>query len=196
MQITNAATMHSAGLAWQAPNARFPELSSLSHEMTMAAIAIIIAIEQWGIIDPRMDIFKTAINVVLHDLRTSFFKNGVPLFVRTMPVDNQATGQIFPWTIPPQPIIEEISTVSQKIADHAMDLGSLIDDFQREMQNLLLGDLFDHRVPPRVPLDPSKTVVRLAAHEELKRFFESETDWGREKATIEAAVRASFDTKP
>ena len=65
------------------------------------------------------------------------------------------------------------------------------------MQNLLLGDLFEHRVNARVPADPKYIVVTLDRHEELTRYFNDQTRAGREtkrhedRARAEAAARSS-----
>ncbi len=62
--------------------------------------------------------------------------------------------------------------------------GSYVMDFQTEMQNLLLGELFQHKARIRVPLDPSKLVLRLDDYGRLMDHFDKESAWGKYRAKL------------
>ncbi len=49
-----------------------------------------------------------------------------------------------------------------------VDVVAYTEDFLTEMQNALLGDLFETQLPPRQPLDPNRRVVTLECAEELE----------------------------
>ncbi len=76
-----------------------------------------------------------------------------------------------------------------------MNLGCYIHDFQVEMQNLLLGELFKQKLPPREPIDPNLVVVQFERYKELAEYFERETAWGRGKARIEGEVRGEVRSR-
>ena len=63
------------------------------------------------------------------------------------------------------------------------------------MQNILLSELFQRVLPAREPLDPNLKVVKLDKYAELDKFFNEQTEWGRNKARIQEEVRASFGQK-
>ena len=93
MAIGAARASQQAGLPFALPRARFPELLDMEQAAALSAIKIITTIEQWRIIDPRMDVFVTAINVALYDSRQAFGFHFVPLAMRTMPILHPETGQ-------------------------------------------------------------------------------------------------------
>ncbi len=192
MSIGAARANQQAGLPFALPRARFPELLDMEQAATLSAIKIITAVEQWRIIDPRMDVFVTAINVALYDHRQAFNFQFVPLATRTMPILHLETGQVLPWTPPADQVIAELQRHADAVIEAIDRIGSYVDDFQREMQNLLLGQLFANRVGLRQPIDPRQFTTSLQRRDELLRHFEPETAWGRNKAQIEADVRASL----
>jgi hypothetical protein len=60
------------------------------------------------------------------------------------------------------------------------------------MQNLLLQELFEHRVPPRQPIDPKYVVVTLDRATTLERVF-ANSPWGLEKARHDKANREKLE---
>jgi len=46
-------------------------------------------------------------------------------------------------------------TISNPLLGALNKHGSYVYDFQMEMQNHLLGELFDNKIPPRKPIDPN-----------------------------------------
>lgn len=139
------------------------ELLKLKREMGDSAIDLIGFIERWAIIDLRMNIFKVALNAALADVSTTF----APYFdaaIRTMQFGSD-------WTPPDESVTDALELLADSAADALLTLGSYLYDFQAEMQNLLLGELFSHTVPPRLPLDTRHIVVTLDRHDELTALF-------------------------
>jgi hypothetical protein len=84
---------------------------------------------------------------------------------------------------------EHLHNLEDATLEATMRLGNYIVDFQTETQNLLLGELFENKVPPRKPIDPSMFALELDRSAELIEHFEKNTDWGRRKAQSDKEVR-------
>jgi hypothetical protein len=184
--------MTRGGLAWPVPKARIAVLNEKKYALSRKTTAIISFTERWQIIDPRMEIVRIATNAATHDIDMAF-----PPYLdtasRIMPQEipgHPKQGTLFPWHPPDDQTAQQLETVGKDFLDALMNLGSYIYDFQVEMQNLLLGELFKHKVPPRKPIDPDAIVVELERHKELAEYFDKKTAWGRYKAHIESEVRS------
>lgn len=169
------------------PALRVPAMIKLNDDAGTAATDMIRLIEQWQIVDERLDVFQIAINVAQHDRREAWW----PLFdasLRVLPHQNPQTGELLPWALPSVVEIAEFQAATSKMIDAGSALGAYVHDFQAEMQNLLLGSLFSHRLPPRKPLDPRYRVVTLDRRVELLKHFDEETAFGRTKAETDRRV--------
>ncbi|TIP26251.1 MAG: hypothetical protein E5X67_21050 [Mesorhizobium sp.] len=180
-------SMTKVGQNWNRPKARAEGLMAAKDEFDKMAIKLMYFTEQWGIIDPRTSIFRTAVSVTLHDLELAF----QPYFSKVLPwmprgADNEVPG--FLWHSPDDRTIAEIADSSVPVIDDVMNLESYVIDMQTEMQNLLLGDLFKHRLPARAPLDPTRKVLRLENYDKLNDHFNNATAWGQKKKETEAIV--------
>lgn len=82
------------------PRARARDLIDIQTAHSDGAIALISFIERWWIIDPRISVFRTAINVAMHDVRDAFAKY-FNVASRWMPQEEPgAQGVLFPWHAP------------------------------------------------------------------------------------------------
>jgi len=153
--------------------------------MSDASIALIRVIERWEIIDPRMKVFQTAINVAMHDVSDAFHHNYFPRVMTLLPID-LPQGGIIPWQPPAQPELDRLEELETALSNACGTFGCYADDFLREMQRALLGDLFESEPETRKPLDPTCKVIRLEDYEALQQYFNTETAWGRVKARAEA----------
>jgi len=70
-------------------------------------IEFILFVEQWGIIDRRLEVFKIAFNVALFDV-DQVWSIYSPLAMRTMPAQHPQTGQVMPWDVPPPDALETV----------------------------------------------------------------------------------------
>ena len=190
--------MTQSGLPWQIPKARIAVLIEKNYAYSRKSVEIIGFTERWQIIDPRIEIVRTATNVAMHDIDTAYqayFNFAVRIMPQEIPGHAQQ-GTLFPWRQPDEQTAQEFERLGQTLLDALMTLGCYIYDFQVEMQNLLLSELFERKLPPRKPIDPNMIVVEFERHKELAEYFDRETAWGREKARIEAEVRGGSAQQP
>ena len=184
-----------AGMSFPIPPTRFPKLLASYASFSAETLRFIFLVENRLIIDPRLIVFRTAFNTVLHDTRDLMYSK-FPLHVMpTLPTDG-ANGSLLPYNAP---TVEDAATVTgfaEQFIDSLTDGIMYTEDFIVEMQNLLLGDLFGTRLSRRQPVDPSKKVIRLDQADSLEAWFRRETPWGKEWQQVEADTRARFTATP
>lgn len=163
-----------AGL--QAEIERLHELERQAYAVTGAQAQAMIAIEKWRIAEPRLQLFLTAFNVAAHDIRehaTALMACGLGILKARVDggkdvdraLDDHEGGAIIFGT---------------ERLQHALSVaGGYAHDTRIELQNLLLSDIFPHRVPSRVPLDPSMAPLSLDKEAEQLSYFNEQTAWAR-----------------
>lgn len=186
--------MTQAGLEWPVPKARLPILLEKKGATDRSLIEIISVTERWQIIDPRIEIFRIAINAAKHDVDAAFqayFKAAGPITPHEI-----STGKLRPWNPPDEETGRQFAAAASGIFDALMTLGSYIYDFQIEMQNALVGELFKQKLPARKPIVSGAIVIQLDRHMELAIHFDKNTAWGQDKARVEGNIRAAQLDKP
>lgn len=191
MEIEITARAEAAMLAYNLPSARFPALSALYGEFADAALRFIFLIENRRIVDPRILIFRTAMNTVLHDSRQSMLSDFVLHVMPALPTDNPRGGT-FPYKPPSIDGALAVRKYSDQLIRAADDATAYTEDFLTEMQNVLLGDLYGNHLEPRRPLDPARRTVTLDQAEDLEAWFNVNTAWGVEAARVEGDARERF----
>lgn len=150
-----------------------------------SGIQIIRLVERWSILDARLRVFQTAINVANYDLLTAYHRDLFPLLLRVLPYDPPEGLPPQPW-VPPCPTMrEELDRAIQRVRDAADTLNIYGMDFQVEMQDLLLKHLGRATIPRRVPLDPRVRVIRLDQADALTDSFE-ESAWAANRRDAES----------
>lgn len=175
---------------------RAPTFSDLHFKAEGHLAELIVEFESWSIAFPGLNVFQVALNAAVYDVRQSF----PPLYsalLRILPMD-PPPGK--PTIIHPPPSAEIFSTLKGLIEKYkgAIDeIGYYLYDLTIEAQNNLLHGLFEGRVPPRQPLDPRHKVIStdLEKAQELIRYFETETPWGKNHAVINAEVMTEVQAK-
>ncbi len=178
---------------------RAPEFSRLHAEANNALIELIQEFEAWSIAFPGLEVFQVALNLANHDARDEFTSLFTAL-LRVLPMDppENAPPNV-PRPLVPNPISSDEHAQLKTLVDHYKeandDIGSYIHDLTIESQNNLLSDLFERRVPLRQPIDPRFKVITTDPEttEQLLRYFENETPWGKAKRATEAGVRAKLE---
>ena len=184
---------HKAGQQCALPSGRTPDLLQKLSSSNSAAIRIVTTIEQWQIIDARMDVFTFGINVALHDLREAFHGQFFPAILPAIPVANPQTSELFPWLPLPEDQTAELKRRGDAVISAVETIVAYVDDFRREMQNLLLGQLFHpNQVKLREPLDPDSFPIRLDQRDTLVRHFKNDTAWGHNNKKTDADVRSAI----
>jgi hypothetical protein len=180
---------------------RTSEFLKLHNEASTALSGLIQEFESWSIAFPGLQIFQTALNSANHDARKAF----PPLFTAllpTLPFDPQeeAPSKV-PRPIIPRPLSNEELRKLNELADcyteAMLTVESYVSDLLVESQNNLLSGLFDRKIPLRVPLDPKSKVITTDPKkaEQLLKYFENETAWGKDKAKTEKDVIEVFRSK-
>ena len=85
--------------------------------------------------------------------------------------------------------IKEFEIVMQPILDSLGLLEVWASDLAVELQNHLLGEYADCKVSHRKPIDPKFFVVSIDNHETLMKYFDVETEYGRNGQITEESVR-------
>lgn len=198
MHIEVASRAEAVGLGFNVPTTRFQSLTSYYAAFSDAALRFIFLIENRRIVDPRIIVFRTAMSTVLHDTRDLMYSKFVIHVMPALPIEG-ADGALYPY----QPPAIESAVAIKDLADRfiaALDNAIMYtEDFIVEMQNKLLGDLFQTEIAHRLPIDAAKRVVRLDQADELESWFRRETSWGKECDRVESETRARFsgqDSEP
>lgn len=177
LQVEFAARAHSNSQPYDLPAARYPVLSERYTQFSDTALKFVFLVENRRVIDPQILIFRTAMNVVLHDTRKLMYSDFVTNVMTSIPAQ-LPDGSIFPYTPPTVQHASVIKQLSERFIAALDDAVMYTEDFLVELQNILLGDLFGKRVAHRTPLDPAKKVLTLERADELEQWFETSTNLG------------------
>jgi hypothetical protein len=186
-QLESYEAVATQGVVGIVPKSRATDFIEVWKKASDAVLDLIAWTEKWEIIDPRIEVFRTAFNATLHDNREEFAAY-VDIASITMPRDQVGpTGQLtlFPWQPPTGDDREKLFSATARLRESLFDLGSYVEDLQKDMQNLLVGELFGRRLRPRLPLDPEVVVVTLDRFDFLMKHFDENTAWGQLKAEYE-----------
>ena len=123
------------------PSKTWVELNELVHKCQREAAELMILIERWQIVDPRLDIFRMAFGVALRDIREAW-----------TPLSHLAGALLAPMPGTPAPlkpnkeVLERVKAEAEGLINAASKLSAWVADFQLEVQLLLLSDLFPNQV--------------------------------------------------
>lgn len=173
---------------------RAPEFSDLHFRAGNEVAELLVEFESWSIAFPSLHVFQVALNAAEYNVQEAFW----PLFsalLRALPMDPPQGETGKPSVVPPPLTLAELEGLKAKVVTYkeAMDeVGCYLHDLAIEAQNNLLFGLFEREVPRRQPLDPRYRVISTEPLkvEELIRYFENETPWGKNQASIAADVVA------
>lgn len=169
------------------PNTSWAELNELIARCQTDAADLMILIEKWMIVDPRLDIFRMAFGVGLRDLRAAW----APLSHSVGRVVPPAPGLPSP-ARPPDQTLEHVKERCDDVLTAASKVSAWAADFQVEVQALLLSDLFKNPLIHREPLDPEYFVIRLDRYAEIKDYFENRTTWGLEHKSVNEQTKEAI----
>lgn len=176
------------------------EREPVFREIHFAAInsitSLIFLLEEYEIINPDLEIFRTAFSCASRTMTDTFFPfqqvllDFLPYDVPLQDQEKVGTDVVIP-KVPSKNDLEKITEVTQPYIDAAMDATCYISDLAHEAQNIFLGSLFAHRLSPRKPIDPKHVVISAAPQEvsKLKKYFFEETEWGKNAKKVEEEVR-------
>lgn len=180
VSLVQQKSMKNQGIQFSQMKERAHVISGYHNTLQDSIIKIISIIEKYEIIEPNIKIFQEAFAFYSNNLIKDFFPYYTEV-AKVLPLDfteeiaKQVGTNI---SLTPMPTDEQIQLIESrsKIYNETLwDIHGVIDDFSKEIQNLLLGRVFDHRVPHRVPTDSSVIVVstKVETVEKLKEYFKN-----------------------
>jgi len=188
LQVRAVAAAAAEGSQFMPPQTSVPDVLQKWSAAQEAVVRFIFLVEERRFIDPRLLIFRSAMNSVAHDAREAMDGN---LFVRLVDVVQHQlpNGELSQYTPPSIEAAEHFNDASEKLLAALQEMQSYAEDFLVELQNILLGDLFGNAVSHRAPIDLNSKVVSLANFDELDHWFNNSTPWGMHCAAVEAETR-------
>lgn len=191
MQLELAHGLAAHGQRYAVPTVRYVEIMAKYRAFWDALLSFVALIEERQILDPRMLIFRDMIFARSHDFTLRYPNQFQAALMPALPMDSP-NGGTFPYQAPTSELLSRLIEEVELACDVLLDCVCFKEDFIVEMQNTLLGDVFDSRVDHRKPLDPDKRVARLEDFNALQAWIET-TAWGKHCTTIEAESRERFN---
>lgn len=194
-------SQQSSGFSPNPVTDRAQELLRLHGEASSSLVELIEEFESWGIAFPGIEVFQVALNVVSFDMRESFHElhtallPALPFDIPMSPGSSVTMGSTRqPSLLPGQ--LESLKSLVDRYKAATDDAASYLYDLTIEAQNNLLSNMFQRRLPPRNPLDPSCKVISTQpkAAEQLMHYFETETPWGMAKRSTDQTVLSLLDS--
>jgi hypothetical protein len=111
--------MIQSGSPYPIPRCRATVLLEKRNLLSDKTIQIIQFTERWQIIDPRLEIFRTAINVANHDITTSFqtyFNTAIGIMPHEFPSGHPQQGTVVPWSPPSDHIFVTIRLATRVVS--------------------------------------------------------------------------------
>ncbi len=174
---------------------RYLLFTDMNTKIDRTAVRLISTIEKHLIVAPELDIFKTAINVAMQDIREAGRVYADDL-LNILPMDVLPEWQNRSVTSnPPLPDrlkMELIEKHGDEYRNAVDTLGAWMYDFRVAIQNFALSGLFKgNHLECRKPLATNEIVIRTDPESihRLQDYFENKTTWGKVKKEAEAWVR-------
>lgn len=153
LQVRAVAAAAAEGRQFMPPQTSVPDVLQKWSAAQEAVVRFFFLVEERRFIDPRLLVFRSAMNSVAHDAREAMDRN---LFVRLVDVVQHQlpNGDLSQYVPPSIETAEHFNSVSERLLSALQDMQCYADDFLVELQNILLGDLFGNAVSHRAPIDP------------------------------------------
>jgi len=130
-------------------------------------------IARWNVIDPRIRVFEYAIASRSYDVEQAYsgFSSVGALCMMIKPGEEGLPAN--------KNRIEELSILMVPLLKAYQRLKLTIEDYQRELQNVTLSELYGNKATQLDATDPSYKSVTLDEEEYWTKYFKEETPWGR-----------------
>ncbi len=178
---------------------REKRIRSAHFEALKSITQLVSKMEEYEIVNPNLSIFRAALNASHYDIMENFWplQSNLLLYLpHDIPKEKQqqlGMEVIIP-KLPDKEGLKKIKTIVAKYDESTLDAATYIYDLAREAQNTLLGELFDHRIPQREPIDPKHIVITTDPDniERIEKYFREQTNWGKRKRDAENRVKESL----
>lgn len=172
------------------PSVKFPEILALNRSFGEAVSDLVFLIEERRICDQRLEIFKLAILAKAHEVHEAFDIRLIWNLLQGLQHE-LPDGSLSTYMPLRDKQLENLDQSIRAIDEPLQDCIGFCEDLIVELQNAHLGDLFKAKLVHRVPLDPSRVVLRLDDHEKLMAWIAT-TPWERNNRRIEAEFKAKL----
>ncbi|MBI3451839.1 MAG: hypothetical protein HY057_03225 [Rhodospirillales bacterium] len=186
------------GRSFFVPKEPIPVLRNRNIVLAQKLIEIMGLAERWQIIDPRIEVIIKATLAAKYDIDNAYKKYEAIVF-KIMPLEprkSKPNVTEFYWKTPNEDTIAQLKNIGDRLVNALLDFLGYIYDFQVEMQNLLLGELFQHKLPAREPLGHDSIVIRLDRYKELMEYFDQKSAYGRDISRIEKKIVSGNAQQP
>lgn len=190
MQIEIADVQRKNGEQVSPPGRRIGSIMDAHNEMVGATLRFIFLLEHRRIVDHRIILFRDVVNTVLHDIREIYNFRLIGSLMTALP-NETPSGNPLPYSLPPTDYLRPLYGLIDLAIARTHRLGSVMEDFIVEIQNLMLSDVFGKTVSHREPIDPNEFVVRLDKFDEINAFIRH-TPWGKQAAEYEQQARDKY----
>lgn len=170
-----------------APSVTVQEYQRLSSDALQAVSKVTRKINNWQIIEPKLDVFQDCFGMVLDEIHRMPGRADSLVIYETMPLEERAAE----WRLPSPDAQERLARRINQESREFDRLSCWLGDLQVELQLLLLGELFEKEVPRRDPPDPDFFCIRLDKYSEIKERLDGST-WGAEVIEREAEAWDRF----
>ena len=176
---------------------QFFELTQKSYALCGTLAELMIAIEKWEIADPALSLFQAAFASIGHDIRSKAQQlTSISLSVGDIRMaaarELQPEGEL--QELPPfdRQQVEALEFGMRQLLRATSDAGGCLHDTRIGLQNLLLADIFQNKLPPRQPLDPTIEPLSRERAAEQEDYFLNRSPWAVEKAAVNERTKADI----
>jgi len=176
---------------------QFFELTQKSYALCGTLAGLMIAIEKWEIADPALSLFQAAFASVGHDIRSKAQQlTSISLSVGDVRMaaarELQPEGELHELPSFDHQQVEALEFGMRQLLCATSDAGGYLHDTRIGLQNLLLADIFQNKLPPRQPLDPTIEPLSLKRAAEQEDYFLNRSPWAVEKAAVNERTKAEI----
>lgn len=174
----------------RAPSTRYTQLFELHQAFSTTVIELVFLIEERVICDDRLEIFKCAFQAKSYEVESAFHTAFLWQMMRALQhkLPNGMLSEYVPLNLTE---LENLGESVNALTEPLSDCIAFCQDLIVELQNAHLGDVFERRVAHRVPLDPSRKVIRLEDYDDLKAWIGT-TPWEKNNRRVEAEFKAKM----
>lgn len=189
-QINLAIKLHKAIGAVRPPATRYADLLAIEKSFGGAVNDLVFLLEERRISDERLEVLKQAFLAKAYDVQKAFRPEFQWHLLTALPQE-LPNGTPINYAPLDEPSFEDLKKGFAAVIVPLSDCVAFCEDLIVELQNVHLGDVFETKLPHRVPPDPSRVVLRLDDHESLAAWIET-TPWERNNKEAEARFEASL----
>lgn len=173
---------------------RTEQIIEAKHTVATNIVNLTGKIESVFIIEPKLGIHNIALTSMNWSLNELYKKLGDSTFLCLFQDGTDKNGKktvIQPKKLTQDELKKHLKTI-EEISDNIVDTSCYLSDLNKDIQNILLGDIYERKVSHRKPLNPNIKVISVDFYDDLKSYFENEHPLGIAENEIAESVRKQF----